>query len=70
MTTRFRRNAARVAAAALATTALTGAALAGASAATASTNCATSPIVKTFDTVLKFRNGFTEDSTTDSTTCR
>ncbi|GAB3954419.1 hypothetical protein GCM10029976_096660 [Kribbella albertanoniae] len=69
MTTRFRRNAARVAAAALATTALTGAALAGASAATAST-CAASPIVKTFDTVLKVRNGFASDSSTDSTACR
>ncbi|MFI5733386.1 hypothetical protein ACIA49_24950 [Kribbella sp. NPDC051587] len=67
MTTRFRRNAARVAAAALATTALTGAALAGASAATASTTCEQSPIVKTFDTVLKFRNGFNPDATT---TCR
>ena len=70
MTTRFRRNAARVAAAALDTTALTGAALAGASAATASTTCSTSPIVKTFDTVLKFRNGFASDSSTDDTTCR
>ena len=67
MTTRFRRNAARVAAAVLASTALTGAALAGASAATASTSCDQSPIVKTFDTVLKFRNGFNSDETP---TCR
>ncbi|MFK4084475.1 hypothetical protein ACI2LF_10235 [Kribbella sp. NPDC020789] len=62
MNTRFRRNAARVATAVLATSALTGAALAGASAATASTSCAQSPIVKTFDTVLKFRNGFDSET--------
>ncbi|WP_405059859.1 hypothetical protein OG474_45015 [Kribbella sp. NBC_01505] len=67
MTTRFRRNAVRVAAAVLASTALTGAALAGASAATATTSCEKSPIVKTFDTVVKFRNGFKSGATS---TCR
>ncbi|MBB6570133.1 hypothetical protein HPO96_34470 [Kribbella sandramycini] len=64
MNTGFRRNAVRLAAAVLATTALGGAAIAGASAATAATSCDSSPIVKTFDTVLKVRNGFDAESPT------
>ena len=59
MTPAFRRTAGRLAVAALATTALTGAAVAGGQAAHATTTCDTSPIVKTFTTLLTLRDNTT-----------
>jgi hypothetical protein len=56
MTPAFRRTAGRVAAATLATAALTTAAIAGGQAATASTTCRTSPLAKTFNTLLTLRD--------------
>jgi hypothetical protein len=69
MTPAFRRTAGRVAAAALATAALATAAIAGGQAATAATPCETSPLTKTVNVVLTFRDALSPD-TSRTPTCR